>query len=421
MPDFDARIRRDYRDIGGLILDCRHDGLSPDGASWLNSAPAARALDTGTHTDSGGSTLKDKTKYWREDSLVGKTVFNIDDGSSGQITANGDNTVTATLAGGTLDTWSTGDRYAITTMRFGDLYQDVESQRPTVETIGDYPAASFDRASDQFLGFDIPYDQAPGYLLPMVDVVAINGTDNNQCVVGAPNFRFRARNGSGNFEYQYGSTHVYGGSPLNTGVWFINESSSAAIVYRNNVAMHIGAYDLQPLVSGYPAGFVGSDDGAGEYLDAAIRHVAIWNRRMSQKEVDFAYDTFRPGASFSDNDRLVITPTEWTDNTLGFPQSRLNPRPHVRQLFLLGTGPRWSLFQVAASVNGEVLRDSLLDGRLFSWSVTEHPGAQPNILQDSGWSAIADIEVNLSGHYTILVSRPLGGSILMHLDVEVVL
>ena len=63
------------------------------------------ANDAAALTDSGES--------WVTNSLVGATIVNTTDVSSGVITANDGTTVTATLAGGTDDNWDTGDAYTI--------------------------------------------------------------------------------------------------------------------------------------------------------------------------------------------------------------------------------------------------------------------------------------------------------------------
>lgn len=70
---------------------------------------------TGTHTAAPHATiLTDATAHWVAGRLVGLTVNNVTDGSSGVITANTINTVTvAALAGGTANAWATNDVYSI--------------------------------------------------------------------------------------------------------------------------------------------------------------------------------------------------------------------------------------------------------------------------------------------------------------------
>ncbi len=59
------------------------------------------------------SELAHPTGKWPWDQLVGWTVYNITDGSSGTVTANTDVEVTATLGGGTDDDWDTNDYFLL--------------------------------------------------------------------------------------------------------------------------------------------------------------------------------------------------------------------------------------------------------------------------------------------------------------------
>lgn len=72
-------------------------------------------LAEGTHT--GGmavALLTDAAAHFgNADELVGLIVFNVTDGSTGVITANTLNTITAALAGGTDNLWDTNDVYYI--------------------------------------------------------------------------------------------------------------------------------------------------------------------------------------------------------------------------------------------------------------------------------------------------------------------
>jgi len=70
---------------------------------------------TGTHTAAAHATIMtDANAHFIVNELVGLTIENVTDGSSGVITANTETTVTvAALAGGTLNQWSTNDVYSI--------------------------------------------------------------------------------------------------------------------------------------------------------------------------------------------------------------------------------------------------------------------------------------------------------------------
>lgn len=70
---------------------------------------------TGAHTAAAHATIMtDANAHFIVNELVGLTIENVTDGSSGVITANTETTVTvAALAGGTLNQWSTNDVYSI--------------------------------------------------------------------------------------------------------------------------------------------------------------------------------------------------------------------------------------------------------------------------------------------------------------------
>lgn len=68
---------------------------------------------SGTAT-STSATLSDSTASFATDgTLIGQTINNTTDGSSGTITAVTATTITATLSGGTNNTWTSGDAYTI--------------------------------------------------------------------------------------------------------------------------------------------------------------------------------------------------------------------------------------------------------------------------------------------------------------------
>lgn len=70
---------------------------------------------TGAHDgSSGASVLTDSGESWTTDLYVDAWIYNITDGSKGQISGNTGTTVTATLAGGTDNDWDAGDTYKIT-------------------------------------------------------------------------------------------------------------------------------------------------------------------------------------------------------------------------------------------------------------------------------------------------------------------
>jgi len=69
---------------------------------------------TGTHTGSDDAdALTDSAASWTINELVGFTIYNKTDGSSGTVTANTATTVTATLADGTDTDWDEDDEYIV--------------------------------------------------------------------------------------------------------------------------------------------------------------------------------------------------------------------------------------------------------------------------------------------------------------------
>lgn len=70
---------------------------------------------TGAHTAAAHATIMtDANAHFVAGELVGLTIENVTDGSSGVVTANTETTVTvAALAGGTLNQWATNDVYSI--------------------------------------------------------------------------------------------------------------------------------------------------------------------------------------------------------------------------------------------------------------------------------------------------------------------
>jgi len=244
MANFTAQIRRDYRDISGLVLDLRagdliseegtHDGgdsaavLSDSTAGWAvdehvgkvvqnitdgsygvvtantattvtaaltggtdddwdsgdayaiqadadgvlrwpNRAPARR-IDKdeyhGAHDGGDGSaTLEDSTAPWTGMDLVGMAVANVTDGSTGWITANDDDSVTATLQGGTDNDWDDDDVYAIFEPRFGDSRQATPANQPLVRTVSGRKVMQFDAARSHRMelvagNIRLPYPEA---------------------------------------------------------------------------------------------------------------------------------------------------------------------------------------------------------------------------------------------------------------------
>ncbi|GAI60945.1 unnamed protein product, partial [marine sediment metagenome] len=97
-----------------LTIEARYDVAATKGIK-VHVITSIGNSDGGTHTGVMGALLIDDNAHFRiPDGLVGLTVNNGTDGSSGVITGNTETTVTAVLAGGVANVWNPGDDYWIT-------------------------------------------------------------------------------------------------------------------------------------------------------------------------------------------------------------------------------------------------------------------------------------------------------------------
>jgi len=97
-----------------LTIEARYDAAATKGIKVHVITSIGDSVG-GTHTGVMGALLDDNNAHFRiPDGLVGLTVNNGADGSSGVITANTETTVTAVLAGGVANVWNPGDDYWIT-------------------------------------------------------------------------------------------------------------------------------------------------------------------------------------------------------------------------------------------------------------------------------------------------------------------
>ena len=114
-----------FFDPGGAARDIILNGKNttfPSGhkITIVNTADAAETLtfdplfDSSGIADNTSNLLTDISNTWIVGQLVGRTINNTTDGSSGIITGNGASTVTTFLSGGTNNTWVANDNYTIT-------------------------------------------------------------------------------------------------------------------------------------------------------------------------------------------------------------------------------------------------------------------------------------------------------------------
>jgi hypothetical protein len=494
MPNFTAKVRVDYQDIDGLVLDCRQEDLplnvgthtgannvailtdsskawTPDSLiggivynltdsssgtitdndantvtatlagggdndwdtgdayaimlpdfEWVNRAPPARVLIEGSHNGANNAaTLFDSTRVWRADRLVGCTVYNVTDGSSGIVTANTVNSVTAVLAGGVDNDWDTNDLYALTTPRFGNPFQGTVANCPIVTQSGGFRQADFNRADSHFLKIPLDYGFSTREWAIAFEFAKGADNTNQQTVVllesGVNDLVVFRRDGAGNYGYTWAS----GVGDMPDGVWITAYASSVNIKMYNDGPEVLSGVALElDVPAAAAAGFIGSNDGATWFADMVLNSVKVWDRRISPQEIDFAFQSLAmDGTDNSVQDRATMSREPWLDEVS--PYSRVNPTvnaPHRYIKASISTGDLKRV-QVVGQVGGRTLPDADLGGDLFSLTPIEMPGAPPAVFQDAGWSSVFDVVCSDEGHYSYLLSRPDGGGVIVHWDVEV--
>ncbi|MBA7577293.1 hypothetical protein ES708_19140 [subsurface metagenome] len=96
-----------------LTVEATYDGSATQGIKiHVRTSLTDQALGTHTGAD-GAAALTDAAAHFVDDELIGLTIKNLTDGSSGAITANTGTGVTATLVGGTNNDWDGDDVYII--------------------------------------------------------------------------------------------------------------------------------------------------------------------------------------------------------------------------------------------------------------------------------------------------------------------
>jgi hypothetical protein len=424
MTTFNARIRQDYSSVEGLVMDCKHSGLAADGSLWTNEAPAARALRTGTHTGvNNAASLHDEDHFFLSNALVGCFVWNVTDGSFGPITSNTDHVVVAVLAGGADNDWDTGDTYQIFAPRFGNPYQETALQQPVVSQVGGIWQADFTKADSSHLIIPAVHPFLTTDWIVGFDYATKAAVGTDHYVLGFPNMDIHRQDAAGNFGFMYNGINVGGMGDLPARTWLtvLDSLTPSGEMWGDNVSATAGGFTQVAIAAGDAAGFIGSDDGVTNFCDIILRGMHMWRRHLSPLERDFVFDTMGPGGSFADYARATISLGTWTDATGTSPEvSRLNSFTERPQRFYIASVPTgtYRRIQIAASVDGLVLPDTLLGGDLFDIDCIEHasPGV-PHIFQDAGWSAVFDVQVKEEGHYTFVVHRDNGGSMVLHLDV----
>jgi predicted CXXCH cytochrome family protein len=114
--------------IDQFCYNCHTEGLLENNSISLWDIPycwGTNCEDRGSHTGNDNQAiLTDQTAGkpgWAVGSLVGNSIRNNKDGSTGEITANTTNTITATLSGGTDNDWDRNDTYSFLNKTADDI------------------------------------------------------------------------------------------------------------------------------------------------------------------------------------------------------------------------------------------------------------------------------------------------------------
>lgn len=118
-----------------------------------------------------------------------------------------------------------------------------------------------------------------------------------------------------------------------------------------------------------------------------------------------------------------VTWHEWEDPPVqpdgsGLPgkPSRLNPKVGRNHRYARAAVGQW--IEAKATVGGiEGPPDSALGSRLFTAWLAEVPMHYPlGVIQEPGHSAIIKFKPPVAGHYTLVIRRAEGGSVILHVD-----
>lgn len=384
MPNFVARVRTSYRDVEGLVLSCARDDVLEDTSNpgyvreWINRAPGLP--------------------------------------STPAIRAPGD---AITYAGG----------------RYSNPKQTDTAKQPTLALTGSgQKRVQFDRARATELLCDAlgaAFPSAASYMAIGYQFEPGADLSNDQTIAQLHDgsvLKLQSRDGTGDDSLEFGAAAALTAGAAHTAGTFLGYSRSAVSNgqwWRNGASHDTGAANqaAAPVASVLKLG----SNGGGEYLDGTLDSMHVWAAELSTATREFIFKTLNEdGTDYGSASYGDMSLRLWTDLTADalldeFDRLRVQTgRPFYYPLMSKPTGTRRS-FQLSAAVDGIVLPDSGLGGDLFVWDVIEKPGnppALPFLNQDVGWSAVADFDVDLPGHYTVVCSRPNGGSMILHVDVE---
>ena len=385
MPNFDAQVRTDYRDVAGMALSLVRADIVEDVSNpgfilkWINRAPGVPSIPF--------------------------------------IRQPGD--PAPTYAGG----------------RFGDpINRDTATQPTLALTGGGEQRAQFDRARSTFLETEFIAGPMPAVAQPLAcgfqwQAGADATTPQILFTTSAANILSCVRQtGGGNAVMACGTvfTNVAGDLPSGTYL-FTGEAGGTGLWLQDGGAFGAGSANAT-VINAAVSMLLGRDTG-GNYLDGTMDGLHVWLQELSPLSLDFIWQTLNAdGIDYSANLRGPMNKPIWTDVTGDLSLSeinRLNPLTGVPFRYVLVTlppAPALHRVQVAAAVNGQVLPDAQLGGDLFTHAWIEVPGPPvifPVTNQDAGWSSVMDFSLNQEGHYTLGITRQNGGAVIVHFDVQV--
>jgi len=136
LADCDAIDLSDGTGKLAVTVRARYHAIATQGIKvHMRTSPTNDA--TGAHTGGAHATIMtDDNAHFVADELVGLIIENVTDGSSGEVTANTETTVTvAALAGGTANAWALNDVYSINGADYDTEDWDSWSAAFTLDTV----------------------------------------------------------------------------------------------------------------------------------------------------------------------------------------------------------------------------------------------------------------------------------------------
>lgn len=367
MPNFEARIRVDYRDITGLVLDLNRNGIIADPV-------------TGAVSD------------WRNDA---SPIIQSDPNYPRFLNA---------------------------------VQNDVTQQGLLGSTVG-VPHVAFDNAASQHMTLDMRGDfgaQKEDYTFSYeLDVLGGDGTVNQSIFGGDEVDLYGVGTPNTELGYRLDATTDFdaGPSPADTvTVYQLNPTN----MFRWENGVNVNTGPGAPITLGNaainPVATLAGNNSGGGFFDGNIRNMRVWNRELQDAEIDMAFQTLAsdPTVDHSVPGLATIAIKVWDDAT-SVPQ-RVNPTLRASHLFLLATIPAGGTgnIHLEATIGGLVLPDGALGGDLFSVTALETPDGVPPITGPLavGWSSLQFVRLEAEGHYTLEFRRTGGGAIIFHIDVE---